>query len=97
MGRSRLALALAVISFVAVPVSYSWVLSPGENPHWLTPIIAVAEWGGLGCAIAAIVLGRRARAAAARDAAAIWAPRIGWATIGVYVAMLLALMVLYRG
>jgi hypothetical protein len=95
-GRARLALALGVISFVAVPLSYSWVLSPGSNPPWLTPVIATAEWGGLAAAIAAIWHGRRALSLGATGPAATWAPRIGIATIVVYIAMLIAVAVVFR-
>ena len=95
-GRARLALALGMISFFAVPLSYSWVFSPGSNPPWLTPVIAITEWGGLTAAVAAIWQGRRALALGATGPAATWAPRIGIATIVVYIAMLIAVSVIFR-
>ena len=85
-----------MIAFVVVPVSYSWVLVAGHVPSWLYPVIAVAEWGGLAVAVVAVWLGRRARAAGAAGAAAIWAPRIGIATIVVYLATFVALLFTYR-
>ena len=99
MNRDRqasLALALSVVSFVVVPISYSWALSPGQNPPWLAPVIAVSEWGGLACAIAAIFISFRARVRGAQGLAATWAPRIALGTLVVYLVMLFVLLGLYR-
>jgi hypothetical protein len=89
--RERLALALAVIAFLALPVSYAWVLNPGRNPPWLPPVIAVAEWGGLACAVAAIWLAFRSRAPVA-----VWAKRIALGAILIYLAAFIALSATYR-
>jgi hypothetical protein len=91
-SRDRRAIALAAIAIVALPLSYGWLLSPGEDPPWLAPVIAVAEWGGLACASAAIWLSRRTQSPLAARAR-----RIAIAAIGIYVLIWVALAALYRG
>lgn len=80
-----------MIAFVALPISYSWLLSPGEDPPWLTPVIAVAEWGGLACAAAALWLARRIH-----TRSSVIARRLAWASIVIYVATFIILAALYR-
>jgi hypothetical protein len=90
-SRGRLALSLGVVAFVALPFSYSWLLSPGEDPPWLWPVDAIAEWGGLGAAGASIWLTRQTR-----SPVAVRARRIAIAALAVYVVAFTALAVLYR-
>jgi hypothetical protein len=91
---ANVALGLAVIAFVAVPLSYSWALNPESAPAWLSPFVGIAEFGGLACAIVAALVGARARAAGLRTPAAVWAPRIALASILAYVLTWTSLLTL---
>jgi hypothetical protein len=90
-------LLLAVISLLAWPVSYAWIPSAGHNPAWIGVIVPVAEWGAIASAIGAIWIGIRARRAGVRSPAAIWAPRVGWLTLGLMaIAAFLVAPAFYR-
>jgi hypothetical protein len=54
----------------------------GHNAPWIGVVVPVAEWGAVACAIGAIWLGTRSRQTGRASLAAIWAPRIGWLTLG---------------
>ena len=77
----RASLVLGAFAMVVTPMSF--ILATGSLP--IAPIVAavlpVLRYGGLGAAIAAIVLGRRARLAGDRSTGAVWGPRLGGAAI----------------
>ena len=73
--------------------SSSTVASP--KAAWV--VVPVAEWGAVACAIGAIWLGIQSRRAGVTSLAAIWAPRVGWLTLGLMaVAAFLIAPALYR-
>jgi hypothetical protein len=60
-------------------------------------MVPVAEWGAIACAVCAILLGTRSRRAGVTSLAAIWAPRVGWLTLGLMaIAAFLIAPLLYR-
>jgi hypothetical protein len=91
VSRGRFALALALVALVGLPLSYSWVLSPGEDPVWLRPVIAVAEWGGLAAALAALWLASRTRARAG-----VRAKRVALGALAIYAGTFIVLAAVYR-
>ena len=94
--QANLGLGLGLLSFVLWPFAYAWLLAPGSNPDWFRILIPVAEWGALICAVAAIWFGVGARRAGVASRAARWAPRLGLATIGLYVLAFLAVAATHR-
>jgi hypothetical protein len=80
--QARLALFVGVIGLVVWPLSYAWIPNGGHNPDWIGWIVPVAEWGAVACAVIAIWLGIRSRRAGVTSLAAIWAPRVGYLTLG---------------
>ena len=97
MQQALFALCLAVVGLLVWPLSYAWIPNAGHNPPWVGVVVPLAEWGAIACAIGAIWLGTRSRRAGPTSAAAIWAPRVGWLTIGLMaVAAFVLFPVLYR-
>jgi hypothetical protein len=95
--RARLGLFLAVVALLAWPLSYAWIPNAGHNPDWIGVVVPVAEWGAIACAIGAIWIGIRSRRAGVTSLAAIWAPRVGWLTLGLMaIAAFLIAPALYR-
>jgi hypothetical protein len=80
--QARVGLILGLVGLLVWPLSYAWIPSAGHNPDWIGWLVPVAEWGAIACAIAAIWLGRQSRRAGVKSLAAIWAPRVGWLTLG---------------
>ena len=94
--QANLGLGLGLLSFVLWPFAYIWLLAPGNDPDWFRVLIPVAEWGALICAVAAIWFGVGARRAGLVSRGATWAPRLGLATIGLYVFAFVAVALTYR-
>lgn len=94
-GGARLAFGLGVLSILLWPLSYAWLPSPGRNPAWVLVLVPVAESTAVGCAIAAIWLGLRARRSGPPSRAATWAPRLGAATLGLVILGFALLSMLY--
>lgn len=79
------------------PLSYAWIPNAGKNPDWIGVVVPLAEWGAIGCAIAAIWLGTRSRRTELTSIGTVWAPRIGWLTLGlIAVAAFVIVPLLYR-
>ncbi|HEX2626934.1 MAG TPA: hypothetical protein VHL56_08525 [Candidatus Limnocylindrales bacterium] len=78
---ARLAFALGVMAFFALPISYQWTFRPSSRPPGTDALIPLLELGGIIAAGAALLLGRRARAAGDRSTGAVWGPRLGGAAI----------------
>ena len=78
---SRLAFALGALAFLALPIAYQWTFRPASRPPGSDILVPVLELGGLLAAAAALLLGRRARAAGDRTSGAVWGPRLGAAAI----------------
>lgn len=95
VGMASVALVLGALALVALPLSYLWLLSPNSNPSWFGVVIPIAEIGGLVAAVAAILLGRRARSAGNRSRAAIWGPRLAASGLGLYLLLLLVAFTRY--
>lgn len=93
---ARLALALGVVSVLLWPLSYAWLPAAGRNPDWILILVPVAELGALGCAIAAIWLGLRARRSGLASRGAIWGPRLGGLTLVLIVGGFVVASALYR-
>lgn len=93
---AQLALGLGIVSLVLWPFSYAWVLDAERNPDWILVLLQIAEWGAIACAIAAIWLGLRARRSGSRSRGAVWAPRIGAATVALVVVPFIVASALYR-
>lgn len=89
---ARLGFAFGVMAFLALPIAYQWIFRPASRPAGSDILIPVLEFGGVLAAAAALLLGRRARAAGERSSGAVWAPRLGGAAIVGY-AMTLVLSV----
>lgn len=83
MLRARFGLLLGVVGLLVWPLSYAWIPNAGHNPDWIGWVVPMAEWGAIACAIAAIWLGVRSRRTGVTSLATIWAPRVGWLTLGV--------------
>ncbi len=97
MTKARAALALGIVGLVVWPLSYAWIPSAGSNAAWIGVMVPIAEWGAIGCAVAAIWLGIRARRSEVASPGATWAPRIGWLTLGLMAISFLVVASLYRG
>src|SRR4029453_6006444 len=78
---ATLGLILGALSLVLWPLSYTWLLNPGSNPSWAGWLVPLAECGAIACAVGAIWLGSRARRQGETSTGAIWAPRLGAATL----------------
>ena len=79
------------MAFLALPISYQWTFRPSSRPPGSELLVQLLELGGIIAAIVALFLGRRARAAGDRSSSAVWAPRLGAASIVGY-AMTLVLV-----
>ena len=90
--QSQLAFALGALAFLALPIAYQWTFRPASRPPGSDILVPVLELGGLLAAAAALLLGRRARAAGDRSSGAVWGPRLGAAAIVGY-AVFFVLMV----
>lgn len=77
---------------VALPVAYQWTFRPSTRPAGGEGLIQIVELVGIVAATAALVLGRRARAAGDRTTGAVWAPRLGGAAIVGYVMTVVVLL-----
>lgn len=97
MPHARPALVLGLIGLVLWPFSYAWIPNAGHNPAWMGWVIPVAEWGAIACAVSAIWLGNRARRAGVASLGAVWAPRLGWLTLGLMAMAFIAAARLYQG
>lgn len=93
--QARLGLALGAMAFIALPIAYQWTFRPASRPPGSDALVPVLELGGIVAAAAALLLGRRARAAGDRSTGAVWAPRLGGAAIVGYA--LTVVLVLSRG
>lgn len=78
---ARIAFALGAMAFLALPITYQWTVRPQSRPPGSELLLQVVELGAILAAGAALLLGRRARAAGDRSASAVWAPRLGAAAI----------------
>ena len=97
MRQANVGLLLGVIGLFAWPLSYAWIPNAGSNPDWIGVVVPLAEWGAIACALGAIWLGTRSRRGELTSLAAIWAPRIGWLTLGLMaVAAFVILPLLFR-
>jgi hypothetical protein len=95
--QDRLALFLGVVGLLAWPISYAWIPNAGHNPDWIGVIVPVAEWGAIACAVGALWLGIRSRRAGITSLGSIWAPRVGWLTLGLMAIAFLVTAASYRG
>jgi len=94
---ARVGFLLGLVGLLAWPLSYAWVPSAGHNPAWIGVVVPIAEWGAIACAIAAIVLGTRARRAGVTSITATLAPRLGWLTLGLMaISAFVVAPILYR-
>jgi len=89
---ARIAFALGAIAFIALPMTYQWTFRPTSRPLGSELLVQLLELGAIIAAGAALLLGRRARAAGDRSSGAVWAPRLGGAAIVGY-AMVFFLLV----
>jgi len=96
MNQPRLALVLGVVGLLVWPLSYAWIPSAGRNPDWVGILVPAAEWGAIGCAIAAIWFGTRARRTSPFAFGAVWAPRLGGLTLGLMAITFLVVAATYR-
>lgn len=80
------------MAFFALPISYQWTFRPSSRPPGSDALIPVLELGAIVAAGAALLLGRRARAAGDRSTGAVWGPRLGAAAIVGYVMVFFVLM-----
>lgn len=94
--KARTALALGVVGLVVWPLSYAWIPSAGGNPAWIELMVPIAEWGAIGCAVAAIWLGTLERRSQSASTGATWAPRVGWLTLGLMTISFIVISSLYR-
>ena len=78
---ARIAFALGAMAFLALPISYQWTFRPASRPGGSELLVQALELGGILAAAAAVLLGRRARAAGDRTSGAVWGPRLGAAGI----------------
>jgi len=90
--QARIAFALGAAAFIALPVTYQWTFRPASRPFASEVIVQVLELAGILAAAAALLLGRRARAAGDRSSGAVWAPRLGAAAIVGYAMAFVFLM-----
>lgn len=85
---ARLGFAFGALAFLALPIAYQWTFRPASRPPGSDLLVPILELGGVLAAAAALLLGRRARAAGDRSSGAVWAPRLGGAAIVGYVMTL---------
>jgi hypothetical protein len=78
---ARVGFALGAMAFLALPITYQWTVRPQSRPPGSELLLQIVEVGAIVAAGAALLLGRRARAAGDRSAGAVWAPRLGAASI----------------
>lgn len=78
---ARIGFALGAMAFLALPITYQWTVRPQSRPPGSDLLLQLIEVGAILAAGAALLLGRRARAAGDRSAGAVWAPRLGAASI----------------
>ena len=91
-----IALVLGIVGFLIWPLAYASIPTAGHNSDWIRVIVPLAEWGAIACAIGAISLGRRVRHSEAVSTGAIWAPRLGWSTLGLMATAFLIGSLAYR-
>jgi hypothetical protein len=96
MRVARLALGLGVVSLLLWPLSFAWLPAAGRNPDWILIIVPAAELGAVGCAIAAIWLGLRARRSGLASRGATWGPRLGGLALVLVVMGNVVASALYR-
>lgn len=89
---SRLAFALGAMAFIALPIAYQWTFRPSSRPPGSDVLVPLLEIGGVLAAAAALLLGRRARAAGDRTSGAVWGPRLGGAAIVGYAMAFVVLL-----
>lgn len=89
---ARIGFAFGALAFLSLPIAYQWVFRPSSRPPGSDILVPVLELGGVLAAAAALLLGRRARAAGDRSSGAVWAPRLGGAAIVGYVLTLVIAM-----
>ncbi len=90
--QARIGLAFGILATVALPMAYQWTFRPTTRPAGVEGLIQVVELAGILAATAALLFGRRARAAGDRSTGAIWAPRLGGAAIVGYVMTIVVLV-----
>jgi hypothetical protein len=89
---AQVAFALGAIAFLALPITYQWSFRPATRPFESEVVVQVLELVGIIAAAAALLLGRRARAAGDRSSGAVWGPRLGGAAIAGYAMAFFLLM-----
>ena len=89
---ARIAFALGAVAFLALPITYQWTFKPASRPFESDGVVQVLELLGVLAAAAALLLGRRARAAGDRSSGAVWGPRLGGAAIVGYAMAFFVLM-----
>lgn len=75
-----------------MPIAYQWTFRPASRPAGSDVLVPILEIGGILAAAAALLLGRRARAAGDRSSGAVWGPRLGGAAIVGYVMSFVVLL-----
>lgn len=89
--QAQVGFVLGVVAMFVMPLAYQWTFRPATNPLGSSGAVLAVEVLGIAAAAAALLLGRRARAAGDRSSGAVWAPRLGAAAMVGYV-MTLVLM-----
>jgi hypothetical protein len=90
--QARVGLGLGALAMIALPIAYQWTFRPLTRPAGAEGLIPVLELAGIVAATLALLLGRRARAAADRSTGAVWAPRLGAAAIVGYAMTVVVLV-----
>jgi hypothetical protein len=90
--QARVAFAFGILATVALPIAYQWTFRPSSRPPGTDGLIQVVELAGILAATAALLFGRRARAAGDRTTGAVWAPRLGGAAIVGYAMTVVVLI-----
>ena len=80
------------MAFIALPIAYQWTFRPSSRPPGSDVLVPLLEIGGVLAAAAALLLGRRARAAGDRTSGAVWGPRLGGAAIVGYAMAFVVLL-----
>ena len=78
---ARIAVALGARAFMAVPIAYQLTSQPASLPAGAEGLAQLLGLGGIIAAAAALLLGRRARAAGDRSSSAVWGSRLGGTAI----------------
>lgn len=89
---ARIAFALGAMAFLALPIAYQWTFRPASLPAGAPWLAQVLELGGILAAAAALLLGRRVRAAGDRSSGAVWGPRLGGAAFVGYAIFFVLLL-----